>query len=170
MIVVVLGALLMSALAEGVKRTYRTQDTHNLRQLAIAGTMYQDQWGDVPLSTKQLSLPKEMLSSKLDPIEGGYVSWLSPRKYKASWIGPGDLGWKYSEVWPEVKNSESAGWLIDVTSSRFRDGARLFEALEGPYRRVTSEGSLIMREHKKRPCAESSSGCKSTKDLFGDFK
>jgi prepilin-type N-terminal cleavage/methylation domain-containing protein len=168
-IISILAGILLPVLAGSKKSAYRGDDMSKLRQMSVAASLYEDRYGEFPLSTSQLVstglVPPELCASMRDSTSEGLANMLakfSSRRYagpeqagaapyKSSFIGLGEFGLAPSAFRDYVLTGPNAGWLIDVTES-IKTEIPTPTQWEGNYRRLTMEGSVITRQHKDYQC------------------
>lgn len=121
-VIIVLAAILFPVFARSKEAAVHTSELNNLRQLGLAGQLYDQEFGDFPTSGYQLSQhnPKisNLLVSNRDPypntiVQGlrTFITSLSPTTtidpgYRASFLGLGDYAPVYPHPsWPDFFNN-----------------------------------------------------------------
>lgn len=168
-IIAILAGLLLPVLASSKKVAFRGDDMSKLRQMSIAATLYEERYGEFPLSTTQLVgtdlVPPELCASMRDPTTEGLANQvakfnrmrtMSPDTedtipYKSTFVGLGEFGLAQSVFRDYVLTGPNAGWLIDATESE-RTGFPTPSAWNGRYRRLTIDGAVITRQHQDYQC------------------
>jgi prepilin-type N-terminal cleavage/methylation domain-containing protein len=168
-IISVASGIMLPVLVGGKKSAHRTDDISKLRQLGQAAAMYEAQYNEFPLSTRELvsagMIPAAMCSSKMDITEkgiGNELATFTNRKmptyaqipetpYKNSFIGLGDFGMPHQVMDEYVLTGPGAGWLVDATESEKTEWPTPTQ-WKGTYRRLTTEGAVITRKHQDYDC------------------
>ncbi len=168
-IISVVSGIMLPVLVNSKKSAVKTDDLSKLRQIGQAAAMYENQFGDFPLRTTQLvsagMVPAELCVSSLDRSEKGIANDLadftnkklaalgqiSTAPYKNSFIGLGDFGMNNQVVDEYVATGPAAGWLVDATDSQKTEWPTPTQ-WKGRYRRLTMEGSVVVRNHEDYQC------------------
>lgn len=155
----------------------------NLKQLGLAGALYNEENGEFPKSvfflTEHKLVSKEICASPADPTNQGLANRaydesyepgedkLGKAPYKLSYAGWHE--WRISRFGAELfKDDPNAGWLVDLSSSsrNEQDGTLLFS--EGVYHRLLFDTSVISRVHSSQ--ATPDGPARSSIFLFSDVR
>lgn len=169
-IVFILLGILFVVLGPARSKAMDADTLSNLHQISLAGQLYFQENEHWPESAEQLvkaeKLPKELIRSKRDRTSNG-IAWSVAEENAEGFPGrkapiPGLFdsfpGYAHWPIYPLAKtalkdHAENGGWLVDLTIST-RIDFRPWLKSDGPYRRVTFDGSVITRQH--RPASASS--------------
>ena len=128
-IILILVGILVPVLIRAKASSFQTNDISNLRQMAVAGSLYEQEYaspalGSAPLVAVGL-IPKSICTSALDPTRNCLANEVASiftlamtghdylrRDYRVSYLGLWD--YVYSESWMEkyVANFGNPGWLV----------------------------------------------------------
>jgi prepilin-type N-terminal cleavage/methylation domain-containing protein len=168
-IIAVIAAILFPVLSSSKKQARKVDDISKMRQLGLAGAMYQEKYGVLPLSTVQLvaegAIPRELCQSHLDETEEGIANvtsdlenkamgaftHLTRADYKNTFIGMGEFGLSTDMYDKYIESGPGAGWLVDVTMSSkniFPNPAQW----DGKYMRLLADGAVVPKVHKDFDC------------------
>ena len=169
-IIGIVSAILLPVLVNGRKAGHRTTDISNLRQLATAYSLYENQFERPPISSVPLVLselaPTSILRSNFDISGNGFANHFrviasgfsksiaeKPTSYRDSYLPIGDSGLNHTGIDLAAKEN-SFGWLIsfsDTFPSNPTGGSPLpgdEYVWQGIYLRLTPNGSVLVRHHK----------------------
>lgn len=138
------------------KRAASSQDIQNLHQLAIGHMLYEDQFGDIPLSFAALVTVnpelKRVAASEQDTSRVGAANLLrsdwakgSEDRLRRSYAMPSDIGmrpWLLRERFADCQNS---GFFIDASGFAPKDETKLPAEIRGPYHRALRDGAVVTR-------------------------
>jgi len=166
-IIAVLAAILLPVLVSSKRAAFRTDDISKMHQMGLAAAMYEDRYGDYPLSDTQLVssglLPRDMCASTQDLTPDGLANGVvrfsgrhgaptSPAAdYKNTFIGIGEFGMGQPILRDYVLTGPAAGWLIDATDSQQTEFP-IPSQWKGTYRRLCIDGSVVVRHHQDFQC------------------
>lgn len=163
-IVLILFGILFAVLGPAREKAMDSDTLSNLHQISLAGQLYFQENDHWPESSEQLvkagKLSKDFIRSKRDRTKMG-IAWAvaedNPEGFpgrKAPMPGLYDSypGYAHWPIYPLAKaalkdHSENGGWLVDLTISTREDFSPWLKS-KGPYRRVTFDGSVILRQHR----------------------
>ncbi len=155
-ILAILAALIFPVLANSQRGAVTVEDKSKLRQLALAHNLYVETVGDVAPSIAAVislqNLPPELCRSKLDPFEEGmstvyrrvYSERTPDANYKITFFSLSTFAMLPSFFKNEHEKCSNVGYFIwPLDFPHFPSNNEI--ELEGPYYRVTTEGSLLKR-------------------------
>lgn len=176
-VLLVLATILLPVYARSKEAAVHTSELNNLRQLGLAGQLYNQEFGDFPTSGQQLShfnpKVKNLLVSSRDPYPNTIVQGLrtyvasmaSPTTiesdYRASYLGLGDYSSVYPHPsWPESFNNlmmarytemkargQNAGWLVSFMPQGPVVQSDIMDLSRGKLDRLTFEGAVLRRQN-----------------------
>lgn len=166
-IIVVLAACILSALLASRAKGYEAKDINHLKQLGVAGALYNETYGMFPDSTAPLVnlklVPASMVASALDPNREGMANlvvrdelstpFFRPEnltKYKSSYVGPREFCMSEIRMNAGVRNTPYGGWLVEISTGKNPD-PRLPSSplrLVGKYKRLLYDTSVVLRDFK----------------------
>jgi hypothetical protein len=157
-ILTMLLGIVYSVLVLGKERGKVATDISNLHQLAVAGSIYAEDFDDMfPLSTRTLlnerRVEQRICVSPADPYPKGYVAafietdevlsaQIPPPYPKTSYVGPLDAGWQYNSFQRRILSGRNPGWLINTVRA---DHRKSLKAPTGTYQRLLVDGSVQTR-------------------------
>ncbi len=155
-ILAILAALIFPVLANSQRGAVTVEDKSKLRQLALAHNLYVETVGDVAPSIEALithqQLPKELCASNLDQFSEGmsnafrriYAGQAPEAKYKITFFSLSTFAMQSAAFRNEHEKCSNLGYFLWPLDFRHSPSANEID-LEGPYYRVTTEGSLLKR-------------------------
>ncbi|HSI72961.1 MAG TPA: prepilin-type N-terminal cleavage/methylation domain-containing protein [Fimbriimonas sp.] len=164
-VISVISGIMLPVLVNSKKAANKTDDMSKLRQLGQAAAMYESQYGEFPLTTRQLvsanMVPAELCATKADLSPSGIgnelIKFTNRRlpsgtqvplaSYKNSFIGLGEFGLAPRVMDIYVLTGPGAGWLVDASESE-RTAFPTPTQWKGVYRRLTIDGAVIVRKHE----------------------
>jgi len=165
-IILVLAAILLSTFNSAKGKANSTSDISKMKQLGAAGALYNETYGEFPMSTIPLvqlkMVQNELVASNLDPFPRGLANYvcedpinnLDPKPgystvYKRSFIGPAEFAVPEFAFNKFVKGKEGSGWLIELSTARagqkFKGGELIMQRV-GPYKRLLFDTSVVIRQ------------------------
>ena len=165
-IILVLAAILLSTFNTAKGKANSTSDISKMRQLGVAGALYNETYGEFPMSTIPLvqlkMVPIELVASSLDPFPRGLANYVCEDKlnaidpmpgysttYKRSFIGPAEFMVPEFAFNKFVKGKEGSGWLIELSTAkadRKLKGGEFVMQRVGPYKRLLFDASVVIRQ------------------------
>lgn len=135
-----------------------------LRQLAIAQSVYTADTGGIPMSTLPLVqggyISANRCASPVDTTDPGIANELDDDigktsamyeklivPYRSSYLGMRELGFPYKWVDAYLKSKPTDGWLVSLTSTKRSDAHHWNSMYSGTYRRVCLDGSVKELPH-----------------------
>jgi len=163
-IILILVAILVPVLIRAKASSFQSNDISNLRQMAVAGSLYEQEYaspalGSAPLVAVGL-IPKSICTSALDRTRNGLANEVASiltaampghdylrRDYRVSYLGLWD--YVYSESWMEkyVANNGNPGWLVSTGEADYGVRPTYTHPIKGRYLRLLFSGSVIHREY-----------------------
>jgi prepilin-type N-terminal cleavage/methylation domain-containing protein len=151
----ILAGLLYPAIVRAKEQGYRAADLSQMRQVAAAGAMYSDQFGEYPFRVEQLVnvkiLEKRISKLALDPYPEGleahylksintmaYLSASCP-DYPQSFITVGDFGFGGAQM-AEILRRSDPGWAIAGIHGNLASSSNSFWG--DRYYRIGIDGSI----------------------------
>jgi len=169
-IIALLAGILLPVLVSSKRAALRTDNISKMHQLGLAAAMYQDRYeGAFPLSDTQLVdaglVPRELCDSNRDMTATGIANdlakWTAKRygnvgeassvPYKNSFVGPKEFNMGQEVFQNYVMTGPASGWLIDATESD-RGYWPTPTQWSGNYRRLCTDGSVVVRQYKDFDC------------------
>jgi prepilin-type N-terminal cleavage/methylation domain-containing protein len=168
-IIAILAGILLPVLVASKRSAIKTDDLSKLRQMGLAAAMYEDRFGEFPLSASQLvsngMVPPELCASMRDASRAGIANDLAVftnRKfadyekipiapYKSSFAGLAEFGMGQPIMRNYVLTGPAPGWLIDATDSN-KELWPTPSQWSGTYRRLCIDGSVVVRQYKDYQC------------------
>ncbi|MEZ0325289.1 MAG: type II secretion system protein [Fimbriimonas sp.] len=186
-VISVISGIMLPVLVNSKKSAHKTDNLSKLRQLGQAGAMYESQYGEFPISTQQLvnsgMVPSTLCTSVTDTTKTGIANELAvftnPKlrtgakipvtDYKSSFVGLAEFGLSAKVMDEYILTGPNAGWLIDATDSERTEWPTPTQ-WKGTYRRLTTEGAVIVRKHQDMECydGEQAKPCRVSAQLFVD--
>ncbi len=186
-VISVISGIMLPVLVNSKKAAHRTDDISKMRQLGQAAAMYETQYGEFPVTTQQLvranMVPAELCAATGDLSKTGIANDLAKftnpklRKeaqmpltnYKSSFVGLGEFGLTTRTMDEYVNTGPNAGWLIDASPSEKTEWPTPSQ-WKGTYRRLTTEGAVIVRKHQDMECYDGkvAKSCRVSVQLFVD--
>jgi len=165
-IILILAAILLSTFSSAKGKANETSDISKMHQLGIAGALYNETYGEFPMSTIPLvqlqMVPKELVASNLDPFPRGLANYVCEDKfnaidpmpgystaYKRSFIGPAEFMVPEFAFNKFVKGNEGSGWLIELSTAKpgrkLKDGELIMFRV-GKYKRLLFDTAVVIRQ------------------------
>jgi prepilin-type N-terminal cleavage/methylation domain-containing protein len=158
-IIAVLAAIVFVVMSSSKTRAKVSVDISNMRQLAVAESLYTADNDDRrPLGVRRLLAAgyatPEIVVSPDDPFQIGLGRQMleSMRAHptvmrapvpKFSYIGPDEGGWKHEDFQARIAPGVNVGWLVNLVRCNIPYGAP--SGARGRYQRLTTEGAVISR-------------------------
>ncbi|RYG36512.1 hypothetical protein EON81_09535 [bacterium] len=161
-IIMVLAGLTFALSAPALRRGQEVDSLHRMKQIGLAGAMYNEEYGSFPRSVRILvatkAVPSELAASRTDDwkegmanrmvvdgsLLGGDPMGVGPASFRLTYAG-----WDEAQTSPRfVKDlsgiDPSFGWLVDLTSLAPQKGYGLCY-WPGSYRRLLFDSSVVRR-------------------------
>ncbi len=175
-VILLLAAILLPVYARSKESAIHRTELNNLRQLGLAGQLYNQEFGDFPTSGQQLShfnpKVKNLLVSSRDPypntIVQGLRTYLTEMthttiepSYRSSYLGLGDYGPVYPHPsWPDLFNQimmrryvemkargQAVGWLVSFMPQGPVVQSEMTILRQGQLDRLTFDGAVVRRRN-----------------------
>lgn len=166
-IILILAAIILPGVLASRAKGYEAKDISQLKQLGVAGTLYNETYGMFPDSTAPLVslklVPESLVASSVDPNREGMANlvvrdsqgtpiWRPEHltSYKSSYVGPREYGVTESMMNEVVRNTPYGGWLVEISTgknpdSRFPSSPMFFV---GKYKRLLYDSSVVLRDFR----------------------
>ena len=135
-----------------------------LRDLAMAQTLYTADTGGIPTSAVSLVqagyVTQDQCAAPTDTTARGIANELDedishtsamygklPVSYRSTYIGLRELAFPYAWVGKFLKDKPGAGWLVSLTTIKRSDPDHWNSMYSGAYRRVCLDGSVQVRTY-----------------------
>ncbi|RYG49213.1 hypothetical protein EON79_02080 [bacterium] len=161
-IIALLSGLVFAVSSSALRRGHDSDSLQRLKQLGIAGAIYNEEYGTFPRSVRVLvatkAVPAELAATRTDEwkegmgnrllvdvnLNGGDPMHVGPAPFRLTYVG-----WDEASVSPSfIKAMEgkdpSFGWLADLTSLAPQKGYGLCY-WPGSYRRLLLDTSVVRR-------------------------
>lgn len=153
-------SLILPGIVQVKRRAIGTVDISNLRQIGVASSLYREEFGQFPGSTRFLEMtqlvPKQILYSPIDPEPQGIANYLVKQvtggeedtksritPYRRTYAGPVDFNTQGFYARHSERGSNQ-GLFVDLTMS---DCHEKWYYCVGTYRRLLQDTSVVVRRH-----------------------
>lgn len=163
-ILILLAGIVVVATSQARVSAGQSSSISNLKQLALAGSLYNEEWSAFPSSAGVLCVNDESLqevcASPLDSNEQGLANIILAESYEKEPSGPEIGFWSFKLSYPGfyewrisdfvrrevIEGAQNAGWLVDQTQLTKLSSTAPFLLSEGTYSRLTFGGAVINRK------------------------
>lgn len=162
-IIAILSAIVLSGFQAAKASSKGTVSINQMRQLAAAGALYSQDYGQFPDSTHRLVDSKlikpDICSAPSDPTERGIANNMklptlyegAKTEYRNTYAGWLQLVVSPIQVEELLEPNGDGGWLVDLSPTQNPLRTNLPFAWVGQYRRLQLDGAVVMRHMSKFP-------------------
>lgn len=161
---IALAAVASPLLVSAKEHAASSAEMSQLHQLAIAQSVYTADTQGIPTSTLPLVnggyVSQDVCASPMDATGEGVANALDGDvgrtsakygnlvvPYRSTYVGLREFGFPYAWVGRYLKDRDSAGWLVSLTTTKHSDPDTWNSMYSGTYRRVCLDGSVQVRRH-----------------------